>query len=125
MRYKVGDKVRVRNDLDEQGCKYGLNDNMLSLRGKVVTIQEALIDEYNIKEDGHTWQEKNFDPIKGNRGRPSKPVKEPKRNYIILTDDMEQVTFEEGVKLLSECPGGQRLVKVTSTYKQIKCVQKV
>lgn len=57
MKYKVGDKVRVRKDLI-LGKMYGSNPfsntftlNMITLLGKVVTIQSCLNDIYSI--EGH------------------------------------------------------------------------
>jgi hypothetical protein len=56
MKYKVGDKVRVRKDLI-LGKMYGSNPfsnftlNMIPLLGKVVTIQSCLNDIYSI--EGH------------------------------------------------------------------------
>lgn len=55
MKYKVGDKVRVRKDL-ELGKMYGSNafcntftSNMIPVLGKVVTIQSCLNDAYGIE----------------------------------------------------------------------------
>lgn len=58
MKYKIGDKVLVRPDLEE-GKKYGdevVMSNMLYLKGKIVTIEH--IDHpnyYRIKEDPDQW----------------------------------------------------------------------
>ena len=55
MKYKVGNQVRVRQDL-KPGVKYGMDtavDEMCDLCGQVVTISEAC-DEgayYHIEED--------------------------------------------------------------------------
>lgn len=42
MKYKVGDKVRVRRDLEEYGQygKYGANRNMAELHGSIVEIKK-------------------------------------------------------------------------------------
>lgn len=56
MRYKIGDKVRVREDL-VVNKSYGIDtfvDNMEKFKGKVVTISEITSrtkEEYHIKED--------------------------------------------------------------------------
>ena len=58
MKYKIGDKVLVRSDLEE-GKKYGdevVISDMLYFKGKIVTIEH--IDHpnyYRIKEDPDQW----------------------------------------------------------------------
>lgn len=68
MKYKVGDKVRVRKDLVENqryggGLFYNENDRM----GKVVTISEVLDrGAYHIEEKGDNyvhWTDEMFEPI--------------------------------------------------------------
>lgn len=58
MKYKVGDKVKVREDLDEN-VEYGYEEateEMLAFRGKVVTIEKIMFDrEYIILEDIKKW----------------------------------------------------------------------
>ena len=57
MKYKVGDKVRVRSDL-KINEDYGLQTfvrEMSQYIGKVVTIQETYSNKYNIKEDNEEW----------------------------------------------------------------------
>ena len=58
MKYKIGDKILVRSDLEE-GKKYGdevVMSDMLFFRGKIVTIEH--VDHpccYRIKEDPDQW----------------------------------------------------------------------
>ena len=57
MKYKVGDKVRVRSDL-EVNMDYGPQTfvrEMSQYIGKVVTISETYSNRYNIKEDEDEW----------------------------------------------------------------------
>ena len=57
MKYKVGDKVRVRKDL-RLGSAYNhwrVVDAMMKHRGKTVTIAAVNFNSYHIKEDGATW----------------------------------------------------------------------
>ena len=57
MKYKIGDKVRVREDL-EVGERYGKNLFVLAMdlfKGKIVTIQDIIIDGYRIIEDHTQW----------------------------------------------------------------------
>ena len=74
-KYKIGDKVRVRKDL-EVGKRYSMennrgNDNpfvvsMKDLLGKVVTIKKfSLFGQYILCEDPHrfSWTDEMFEPI--------------------------------------------------------------
>ena len=67
MKYKVGDKVKVREDY------YGkaLIDTMEKFKGKVVTISDITSEtkgEYHIEEDGRAyfWTAEMFEPIAEN-----------------------------------------------------------
>lgn len=68
MKYKVGDKVRIREDL-VTGGNYGgyvAVDDMTDMCGSVVTIED--VDKssgYGIKEDpkGYTWTDEMFEPV--------------------------------------------------------------
>lgn len=67
MKYKVGDKVRVRGDLYDGGI-YGccdLNEEMESYRGKIVTISLVGRDCYEIEEDdaSYSWTDEMFEPV--------------------------------------------------------------
>ena len=69
MKYKVGDKVRVRKDLIEDKSYYmdDRSDNrivvlpMLDLKGRIVTITRATECGYSIKEFGCTWTDEMFE----------------------------------------------------------------
>ena len=58
MKYKIGDKVLVRSDLEE-GKKYGdevVMSDMLFFKGKIVTIEHVdHPNDYRIKEDPDQW----------------------------------------------------------------------
>ena len=58
MKYKIGDKVFVRSDLEE-GKKYGdevVISDMLYFKGKIVTIEHVdYPNHYRIKEDPDQW----------------------------------------------------------------------
>ena len=58
MKYKIGDKVLIRPDLEE-GKKYGdevVMSDMLYLKGKIVTIEHVdYPNHYRIKEDPDQW----------------------------------------------------------------------
>lgn len=64
-RFKVGDKVRVRDDLEVDEI-YGDDrfvKEMLWLTGKIVTITSVCGSKYSIKEDGncYNWTDEMFD----------------------------------------------------------------
>ena len=57
MKYKVGDKVRVREDLAADNW-YGneiVVSGMTCLKGKIVTISKVQYDKYEIEEDNKIW----------------------------------------------------------------------
>lgn len=68
MKYKVGDKVRVRSDLEESkmyGCQSFLKQ-MEKYKGKLVTISEEYTGFYYIKEDkdeNWCWTDEMFEPV--------------------------------------------------------------
>jgi hypothetical protein len=66
MKYKVGDKVRVRKDL-AVGSNYGRErfvENMKSFIGKVVTISNVSDAEYMILEDdSYGWTDEMFEGL--------------------------------------------------------------
>lgn len=71
MKYKIGDKVRVREDLEE--CKfYGFNFNkkMAELKGKVVEIEDVGSTSYSIKEDRYFWAEEMFSGLAKSEPKP-------------------------------------------------------
>lgn len=57
MKYKVGDKVRVRKDLKEweQYGRLTFTESMGKLRGNNVTIKEVLSNDYHIVEDNSEY----------------------------------------------------------------------
>ena len=58
MKYKVGDKVRVRSDLQINGSygAYTLVSEMSDYKGSVVAISEAYLTCYCIEEDKGIWK---------------------------------------------------------------------
>lgn len=104
MKYKVGDKVRVRSDLQINGSygAYTFVSEMSDYKGSVVAISEAYLTCYCIEEDKGIWK---------------------------WTDEMfeglaeDELTAEEAIKILGEiccgnelcggCPIGEAKGKMT------------
>ena len=69
MKYKVGDKVKVRDDLNlfaayrmaDGGACDGVVDEMMELRGRIVTIKSITdAGKYRIKEGDYNWTDGMF-----------------------------------------------------------------
>ena len=69
MKYKVGDKVRIRGDLTSgEKTWFGVVGPMAAMAGSVATISEVRDGDpvaYKLMEDpgGFTWAEKMFEPV--------------------------------------------------------------
>lgn len=65
MKYKVGDKVKVRSDLELYKV-YGTDSftsRMEEMKGKTVTIAHVSEDKYSIKEFGYGWTDEMFEGL--------------------------------------------------------------
>ena len=65
MKYKVGDKVRVRKDLvvgKRYGC-YPSVSKMVEKSGKIATIRTVHSDFYEIYKDVYSWTDEMFEPV--------------------------------------------------------------
>lgn len=64
MKYKVGDKVKVRSDL-RVGKSYGdaFVYDMSKFRGKIVTIESVWKQGYRIEEDAYWWTDEMLEPV--------------------------------------------------------------
>ena len=67
MKYKVGDKVRVRRDLEEYGQygKYVANRNMEELHGSIVEIKKVENEKqrYEINDNLYYWTDEMFEGL--------------------------------------------------------------
>lgn len=67
MKYKVGDKVRVRKNLEEYGHygKYSANRNMAELHGSIVEIKKVENEEqrYEIDDNLYYWTDEMFEGL--------------------------------------------------------------
>ncbi len=95
MEFKVGDKVRVRRDL-EVDKRYG-NDSfvygMKNFKGNIVTISSDCGHHFEIKEDGGEWNwtPEMFESIKNNR---------------VIFKDNATILFKDGKKYVAKCCDG-------------------
>lgn len=65
MKYKVGDKVKVRSDL-KVGKDYGEHafvHDMFKFVGKIVTIESVWKQGYRIEEDTCWWTDEMLEPV--------------------------------------------------------------
>lgn len=85
MKYKVGDKVKVRSDL-RVGKSYGEHTfvhDMFKFMGKIVTIESVWEQGYRIEEDAFWWTDEMLEPV-------------------------EEMSAEEAIKVLGEiCCGNE------------------
>lgn len=94
MKYRPGDKVKVRSDLkiNDKYEKYVVIKEMQKFSGKVVTIADCLWDGYSILEDNRDngWTDEMFEDIK-----------EEQMDNNTLQINMNNLTDEERTTLLS------------------------
>lgn len=105
MKYKVGDKVRVRSDLEENKTYGGWDalEDMVKMRGEIVTIRRVRSSAYELEEKGLMWTD---DMLEG------------------LVED--ELTAEEATKILGEiccesrcyngCPIGKARGKMSCNF---------
>lgn len=65
MKYKVGDKVRVRSDL-EKNKGYGgwyTSEGMVKMRGEIVTIREVKSSSYELEENDFRWTDEMLEGL--------------------------------------------------------------
>lgn len=100
MKYKIGDKVRIRKDLSI-GCEYdGVNfaPTMARFRGKIVTIAGTLCGGYEIQEDGrqHFWTDKMI---------------KCKAERVIFKGNKTTLKTENGKEIISKCRENDKFEK--------------
>lgn len=65
MKYKIGDRVQVRSDLnvDEKYGEYYANESMLKCKGEILTIEDVYADSYDVFEIGYSWTDEMFESL--------------------------------------------------------------
>lgn len=65
MKYKIGDKVRVRSDLVENKTYggWGALEDMVKMRGEIVTIRRVRSSAYELEEKGLMWTDDMFEGL--------------------------------------------------------------
>lgn len=65
MKYKVGDKVKVRSDLEENKGYGGwyTSESMVKMCGEIVTIREVRSSSYELEENGFMWTDEMFEGL--------------------------------------------------------------
>ena len=111
MRYKVGDKVRVKEDL-EVGKLYGVCyffSDMDLLKGKIVTIEHTYEDKYLIKGSNHYWTDEMFEDVDNQ----IKTLKDLCENDIITLRNRDKlvVLHDEAIVDVATCSSNN----ITST----------
>lgn len=105
MKYKVGDKVKIREDLHEGYYKLFCSNDMVSYKGKIVTIEKVFDDYYYIKEDSMwCWTDGMFEglvsKVENNKNTKDKTIKTMKdfkiKDYKVYEDTALIVEFEDG-----------------------------
>lgn len=120
MKYKVGDKVRVKEDLkvDEIYGRERFVDNMEHLKGKIVTIEEVMQSAYRIKENDFYWTDEMFEYVENE----IKTIEDLQTNDIITlrNGDKLVVDYDKDVVdvLVSE---GNILVNLNSFNPDLTC----
>ena len=92
MKYKVGDKVRVREDLSKEKCYGGccVDSVMEQLAGETVTISNKYrrINRYKIEEDNMRWcwTDEMFEPLEDENITDETNVSD---EWVLCKDDTE------------------------------------
>lgn len=65
MKYKVGDKVKVRSDLEENKGYGGwyTSEGMVKMRGEIVTIIGVKSSSYELEENNFRWTDEMFEGL--------------------------------------------------------------
>ena len=97
MKYKVGDKVRVRSDLEKHKAYGGwyTSEGMVKMRGEIVTIRGVKSSSYELEENDFRWTDEMFEGL------------------------AEELTAEEAIKVLADmCARGCKNCELGKSVKE-------
>lgn len=125
MRFKVGDKVRVREDLVIHKA-YGsaiFVDCMDEFKGKIVTIDESFSskngDRYRIKETGYNWSEEMLEPYFKTNNKVKILKDECNKEYIDLIVSQNDYEFNVQFYLDRITVGDKEIVEKRESFGDI------
>lgn len=110
MKFKVGDKVRVREDLEinKMYGNYGFIKEMAHLKGEITTIKEVLKRGYRIEEYCYTWTDEMLEKVKKEKETQEKTFRE------VIADIKEGEVWECGHILITKSNDGIELKGMSS-----------
>lgn len=97
MKYKVGDKVKVRSDLEKHKGYGGwyTSEGMVKIRGEIVTIRGVKSSSYELEENDFRWTDEMFEGL------------------------AEELTAEEAIKVLVDmCARGCKNCELGKSVKE-------
>lgn len=106
MRYKAGDKVRVREDLSKEKCYEGccVDSAMEQFAGEMVTIYHEYerINRYKIEEDNMRWcwTDEMFEPLEDENITDETNVSD---EWVLCRDDTESYADAIGAAVDVNC----------------------
>lgn len=107
MKYKVGDKVRVKHTLSgkDSNSNYGVTAEMIALAGKIMTIDTVYSYSYNVKENGWRWTDSMLEDPEAlyiKRERVLEAIKKYPESKMVLESLFPQikVTFSAGQRFM-------------------------
>ena len=136
MKYKVGDKVRVRKDLTEGREKWQIyvNDAMADKAGEMVEIKRVTPENYRIVQDSNAWTEDLFEGLEGKKiGK----KRGPKSRRIVVWDTSCGDPFKvfdhekDAMKFIEELikdgtdEGGEEVIKESIKLYHVSKVEQV
>lgn len=115
MKYKVGEKAKVRKDL-KIGEYYGgylFNNSMSELKGNSVTISYTGLSSYSIRESDRPWSEEMFEPV----GEEEQIVKYKAGDKVRVRSDLEACRTYGGIRASSTmCQYRGKTVEIAKVY---------